>query len=243
MSRWTLLAAAVPVAVCAVLAGVRDWVGPGDAALVVVLVVVGAAALGSLLDGVVAALVGTLAFDVFLTVPYGSVTIASRDDVQTAVLLVTVGLIVSGLAERGRRQAQDAARERGHLEGLLGATAMAAEGTTPADAVVDLVCRQVIEVLGVETCVLRPGSPTGTPRLERDGTLTRDGHRLDVARSGLPVLDVVELAVVHGREQLGCLVLSSPTRVARPTRQQLRVAVALADQAGAVLADQARQRG
>ncbi|GAA4687247.1 hypothetical protein [Nocardioides nanhaiensis] len=60
MSRWTPLAALLPAPVCGALATVRDTVGPGDAALVVVLVVVGAAALGSLLDGVLADLVGAV---------------------------------------------------------------------------------------------------------------------------------------------------------------------------------------
>lgn len=110
MTRRTPLAVGLPVAACAVMTGFRDALGPGDSALVVVLLVVGAAALGSLTDGVLAALAGTLAFDFFLTEPYLSLTIDARSDIQTAVLLVAVGVVVSGLAAQGRRQARDAAR-------------------------------------------------------------------------------------------------------------------------------------
>ena len=71
--------------------------------LVLVLVVVVAAVLGGRVGGAVAALVSMASFDFFFTRPYYSFTINSRDDVETAVLLLVVGLIVGELVVRTRR--------------------------------------------------------------------------------------------------------------------------------------------
>ena len=67
------------------------------------LVVLAAAVLGGRLVGVVAGVVTALAFDFFLTVPYGSFSIDRGDDVLTTALLAAVGLIGGALVERARR--------------------------------------------------------------------------------------------------------------------------------------------
>ncbi len=50
-----------------------------------------------------AALVAALAFDYFLTRPYGSFRITGHADLVTGILLLVVGLAVGELAARGRR--------------------------------------------------------------------------------------------------------------------------------------------
>jgi hypothetical protein len=63
-----------------------------------------------------------------------------------------------------------------------------------------------------------------------------DGHPLDVARSGLPTDTEIALVVQSGGVTRGRFLLVSTSRVVRPTPEQLRVAVALANQVGPALA-------
>jgi hypothetical protein len=233
-----LLVAALtgPLAVCAALAALRDVVDNENAALVLVLVVVAVAAGGHRPSAIVAALSSTAWFDFFLTQPYNSFTINDRDDVETAVLLMLVGLAVTEIALWGRRQQGRASQRHGYLDGVVSAARMAAEGDTPAPAVVTFVSDQIVDVLGVDRCEFKAGTPGQHPRLNRNGSVTRDGNVLDVDRSGLPTHDVTELVVENDGRVLGRFVLTSASRVVWPTLEQRLVAVTLAEQAGVALA-------
>jgi hypothetical protein len=70
--------------------------------------------------------------------------------------------------------------------------------------------------------------------LGRDGSVTRSGLTLDVDRSGLPIDEVILLPVQVGGRQRGYFTLTA-ARVSRPSVQQRRVAVLLADQLSALL--------
>jgi hypothetical protein len=239
-----LLAAALvlPVAVSALLATMRDVVDNQNAALVLVLVVVAVAAGGHRPSAIVAALSSTAWFDFFLTQPYNSFTINDRDDVETAVLLMLVGLAVSEIALWGRRQQARASERHGYLDGVVSAARMAAEGDTPASAVVTFVADQIVDVLGVDRCEFNGGNPGPHPRLNRNGSVTRDGNVIDVDRSGLPTHDVTELVVQNNGRTFGYFALISASRVVWPTREQRLVAVTLAEQAGVALAGSGSSR-
>jgi hypothetical protein len=58
---------------------------------------------------------------------------------------------------------------------------------------------------------------------------------VDVDRNGLPTDDEIALLVRHGDSTLGRFQLNAATRVARPSLQQRRVAVLLADQIAAII--------
>jgi K+-sensing histidine kinase KdpD len=60
-----------------------------------VLVVVALAASGNQAAGIVAAIGAGVWFDVFFTHPYQRLTIAGRSDIETFVLLLTVGVAVT----------------------------------------------------------------------------------------------------------------------------------------------------
>src|SRR5688572_11237269 len=81
------------VGVGALLAVVRDVVNQTNAALVLMVVLVAVAALGGRAAGVVTALGAVVSFDFFMTQPYLSLTIDSRDDVETTVLLLIAGVL------------------------------------------------------------------------------------------------------------------------------------------------------
>src|SRR6478752_1085865 len=72
----------------------RNDIDNANLALLLVLVVVLAAILGGRTAAVVAAITATMAFDFFLTKPHTSMRIESADDIETAVILLAVGLLV-----------------------------------------------------------------------------------------------------------------------------------------------------
>lgn len=229
-------ALAGPLAASALLATVRDTVHSANAVLVLVLIVVAVAAVGHRTAGTLAAISSAVWFDFFLTEPYHRFTITDGNDVETAVMLILVGLAVAELALWGRRQQARSSRREGYLDGVVSAARMAAAGDTPSAAVVTFVADQIMDVLGVGQCDFVPGPPAGAhPQLNPDGRVSRHGREIDVDRSGFPVDDVTELPVTSGGAALGRFVLGCPERVVWPNLEQRRVAVTLADQAAAAL--------
>src|ERR1019366_4258897 len=93
-----------PLVVCLILLPFRDSVPNTSAALLLVLVVVGAAPAATGLAGLAAALSAGLGFDFFRPPPYESLAIFSAADVQTTLLLLGVGVAVTEIAYRGREQ-------------------------------------------------------------------------------------------------------------------------------------------
>jgi K+-sensing histidine kinase KdpD len=229
-------AAVVPLAACGVLALTRDSVANTNAALGLVLLVVAAASTGVRLAGIVAALTSAAGFDYFLTEPYNTFNISDRADIETAVLLLLVGAAVTEVALWGRREQARASREQGYLDGVLGTAAAVAAGGSSTNDVIDLVCRQIVEVLQIDGCRFDAETRSGLPALDPSGTVTRHGHTIDVSRHGLPTDSMIALMVRSGGVTYGQLLLTASTRVVRPSPQQLRVAVTLANQVGAALA-------
>lgn len=227
-----IAALAAPFLVAWALTWDRTLLDHTNAALVLALVVVAVAAAGHRWSGLLAAASSALWFDFFLTRPYHHVTIDDAADVETAVLLVIVGVGVTELALWGRRHQAGASRRKGYLDGVMSA---AREAATEQDrfAVGTFVASQIADVLGVDSCRYAAGAPPHSPhpRIHPDGSVTRDGRPLNVDRSGLPTDDEIEIPVhVDGRE-VGRFVLQSTTHVTWPSEEDRRVAVLLAEQA------------
>ena len=238
-ARTVALTAAVlaPVVVGALLSLVRDLITNNNAALVLVLVVVAVAATGYRVAGLVAAVASAASFDFFLTQPYLQFAIAERDDIEAAVLLALIGLAVTEVALWGRRQQARASTSAGYLEGVVAAARLAASGATSTSDVVELVGRQIGDLLDLDACAFDPGpSDPDRPRLEADGAITWRGSVVDVERGGLPTLDLTELPVTSAGVERGRYLLTSTSAVRRPDRERRRVAVTLAEQAAAALA-------
>jgi K+-sensing histidine kinase KdpD len=230
-------AVVLPLVTCALLAGFRESVTNETAVLLLVLWVVAAAASGDRVAGVLAALSGGLWFDFFLTQPYLRFTIDDPDDVEATALLLLIGLLVTEVALWGHRQHAQASRRSGYLEGVLGTARTVAEGDVPVDALIAVVAREITEVLGAETCRYRAG-PVHDARIavmDHDGVVTRGDHAVDVDRTGLPTNEHVALLVRRGTQVMGHFLVSTPTRVTFPSREQRRVAVLLADQVAAAV--------
>jgi len=236
------VAAVLPLAACAVLVPFRESVANTNAALGLVLLIVAAASTGIRAAGLVAALSSATWFDFFLTEPYHRFLITDRADIETAVLLVVVGVAVSEIALWGRRQQAQASREQGYLDGVLSTGATVAAGRTSAQGLIDHVCRQIVDVLQIDDCRFDPTSGPVLATLNPDATVTYNGQPFNVNRSGLPTDTEIALAVQSGGIVRGRFLLIAATRVVRPTREQLRVAVALANQVGAALASPSLDR-
>jgi K+-sensing histidine kinase KdpD len=231
------VAAVAPLLCCALLASFRESFTAPTGALVLVLLVVGPAATGDRLAGFVAALSSGVWFEFFLTQPYGRFTITDRNDIELTVLLVLVGVAVTEVALWGRRQEARASRRAGYLDGVLGTSKIIAVPEASPDALVDHVAHQIVKILDIDECrfVLGAGPGPEDASLDHDGYVNRRGSRVNVERDGLPTDEEIGLVVRQGGIVHGQFVLTAATRVARPSVEQLRVAVLLADQVGAAL--------
>jgi K+-sensing histidine kinase KdpD len=223
-----------PLALAAVLIPFRTDFPNTDAALVMLLVVVAVAANGNRLAGYLAALSAAVWFDFFLTRPYEQFTINRQIDIETTILLLVIGVAVTELAVWGRREHAAASRRAGYLDGISGTVAAVATGEPSAD-LIDQVTGQLTRVLSLRSCRWQYGvAGLGHPaRLTHNGQVVA-GHRSWDATAGLPPDTETELLVEHGGLLQGRF-LVLPVPGTRPTREQLMVGIALADQVGAAL--------
>ena len=224
-----------PILTAAILSTVRDSVTAATSVLVLVVWVVGAAATGDRLAGILAAVSAGAWFDFFLTEPYLRFTIADADDIEATVLLVVISLALGELALWGYRQQKQSAQRSGYLDGVLAAARAVAEGSLPPATVVDVVARQITDVLAADGCryIEGPVRDSRVAVLDHEGILTRNGHAVDVERSGLPTDEYLAVPVQRGAQTLGHFLITATSHLAYPSREQRRVAVLLADQVAA----------
>lgn len=233
------IAIILPFLVAAILGAFRGNLSTATSVLVLVLVVVGVGATGDRVAGVLGALSCGLWFDFFLTEPTEQFAIKSRADIEVFVLLVVVGVAVTEIALWGLRQQGRAARRAGFLDGVLESADVAAgAGVDPGDAR-RRVADRIRSVLGLDRCrfVAQAAPSSGVAFLLRDGTVERDGAPLSVAREGLPTDVEICLPVPGPRGSAGHFRLTAASRVLRPSIEQCRVAVLLADQCAALPGD------
>lgn len=222
-----------PFLVALVLVPFRTGLSHTNAALVLVVVVVAVAALGSRTAGVLAALSAAAWFDFFLTRPYETFDITATADIETAVLLLAVGVIVSQLAARARHLEVVTVTDAAHLA-RIHRTAELAQTSGSADTVVDHVRRELTDLLGLRTCRFEYGTLIGQPpRLHSDGGVTVGRRPWDVDTAGWPEGEI-ELRAYGNGHYLGRFMLTPGPGPVPPLQARL-VAVTLADQTGSAL--------
>jgi hypothetical protein len=223
-----------PLALAAVLTPFRSSFANTDAALAMIVIVVAVAAAGSRLAGLVAAVSAAAWFDFFLTRPYEQFTINRAADIETTVLLVVIGAAVTEIAVWGRRQHSVASRRAGYLDGINDAARAVASGDSPS-ALVDRISAGLIQLLSLRSCEFQYGiaGVGGPARLEHDGTVNFDGQPYEPLAGEWPPGVALELLVESGGRLRGRFLMRPGQHW--PSREQLLVAVALADQAGAAL--------
>lgn len=229
----TVLGVIAPVFVAGLLVGVRDSVQNANIALVLVVVVVLAAAIGGRRAGICAAVVAALSFDFFHTTPYLRLSIDTADDMETTLLLLAVALPVAHIAAGGRRAQASADASHNDIWRIHRVAERAARSQETSEVILAAE-EELTGLLTLRSCRFEalPFLPA-LPRLERSGyidsrvlQLRDDGFELPAAGVELPV---------YGRGQpLGRFVLE-PTPGAGVSLERRVVAVAIADQVGAVL--------
>jgi K+-sensing histidine kinase KdpD len=231
-----LIALAAPLALAAILVPFRASFPNTDAALAMLLVVVAIAANGDRLAGIVASVSAAAWFDFFLTRPYERFAITRRADIETTVLLLTIGVAVTELAVWGRRQHAVASRRAGYLDGINAAAQAVATGDSPS-VLTEQVTRQLTQLLSLQACRFQYGiAGVGRPaRMQNDGTVVAGQQAWDVDAEGFPRGTDTELLVESGGVFQGRF-LMTPVPGARPSLEQRLLAVAFADQVGAALA-------
>jgi K+-sensing histidine kinase KdpD len=231
-------AVAVPLVAAAALVPLRDQVANANVALMLVVAVVAFASSGRRFAAALSAVAAAAGFNLFHTEPYLSLRISSGDDVETATLLLVVGLVVGELALRGRRARALAVKERRDLDSLKSLGALVADGEDPSYVLL-ATASELTHLLGLVDCRFEadPAPAPILPVVHRDGSVRWGPTPWDTARWGLPTEGAAIPVWSHGRRR-GRFVLVAP--VALPvTADQLARAVALVDQAGASLTGEA----
>lgn len=220
----------------AVLVPLRTSIANTDVALVLVATILAVATTGDRLAGAIASLSAGAWFDFFFTKPYDRFTITRHTDIETTVLLLVIGIAVTELAVRARRQHETATRRAGYLAGIHDAAMAAAIGDSPGH-VVKQVTQELTRVLSLQDCRFQPGrAGVGHPaRLHHDGRITMGQVAWDADVQGLPDHVETELLVETNGILRGRF-LMTPAPDSHPSLERRLVSVALADQVGAALA-------
>ncbi|MFD4738952.1 DUF4118 domain-containing protein [Streptomyces virginiae] len=225
----------VPLLVALALVPFRAHLSPANEALVLVVAVVAIAASGTRTAAALAALSAATWYGLLLlSRPYRRFTLADRDEIQTAVLLLVVGLIVAHLAVRARRLEAVVVTGAAHLSSLQGTARLTERGDSP-DAVVEFVRQELIGLLELRGCRFEYGTLIGhRPRLEHDGGLwLRRGGEV-TGYADWPDGET-ELRVVGGGHYYGRFLLDPVPGHRLPPEDARSVALALAALAGAAL--------
>lgn len=211
--------------VAGALTGVRNSMGATNVALVLVTIVVLAAMTG-LVAGASTAIVAAVSFNFFHTQPYRSLRISDGRDIATVLLLLGIGLLVGGVAEWRRRTSRASVR---HLRGehaLEDVTELLAAGAT-TEAMTAAIGAQLVRDLRLADCRYESRPTIDLPVVGRTGGLPTEHLRLGDGGVQLPpagaAVAVASSGVLHG-----WLVLT-PSAASASTREQRRIAVALAD--------------
>lgn len=227
-----------PLIVAVVLVPFRSDITSANVALIFVLCVLVAAIGRGRTGAIVAALSSALWFDFFFTRPYGSVTINRADDIVTTALLVVAGLIAGELVVRARHSERIATAARRDAAKLRHISELAAGGE-PAGALIQLVGRELVELLGLRGCRWeRPPYTSELPVLRHGRVLVSSGGSQGPERLVQSPGNQIALPVWGEGRELGRFVLVLPfdaTGVAFSPRTR-QDALALADQLGAALA-------
>lgn len=224
----------MPAAVSAAWVPLRDSLPNTDLALGLVLVIGLSGWAGGAGASVLSAAAAAVSFDILDTRPYGTLAMSRGTDVTTALALLLTGLLVGAGAARLARYHRAQDRRSDALAVVMEASGLVATGEED---------RLITAALGAELqrsldlagCEFRTDPPDGRrPSVARNGGLV---GLVGPAPGGTPQIDLPIWCqgdvVGHYRLTLGAKT---------PSADELRVALSLADQAGAALAGGGERR-
>jgi hypothetical protein len=222
-----VLAGSIPIAASAAWVPLRDRLPNTDLALVLVLVIATIGWLAGPRASFVSAISAAGAFDVLDTRPYGALTMSRGIDVTTALILLLTGLLVGVGAARLARYQRSEGHRTDAFNVVMQASGLVATGGEQ-QLITEALSAELLQVLELTDCQLHLTPPSGKrPSVARDGSLVGLLVQGTATEIDLPVWSQGDV-VAHYRLSLGPKKLS---------REELRVALSLADQAGAAMAN------
>ena len=225
-----------PIVVAAALVPLREELVSTNLALILVVVVALSAIAGGRGPGLLAAVIAAMSYDFFLTKPYLHLRIDNADDLETALILLVIGLVVGQIVVVARRRRIAAALGSDEIQRLHRVAEQAAAGA-PIDDIVLAVNAELTGLLHLRDCSYeaQPSPSAELPRIERDGRISGVHFRRFAGEEFALPIDGVELLVLGRGKEFGRFVLlPDPERGA--SLEQRVVAVALSDLLGAALA-------
>jgi hypothetical protein len=230
-SSWIKLvvAGALPLVISAAWIPLRDRLPNTDLALLLVLVIGTVGWLAGPLASLVSAVVAAVAFDVMDTRPYGALTMSRGVDITTALILLATGLLVGAGGARLGRYQKSGDQRTDALAIVMEASSLVATGEEQP-LITEALGAELSRALDLVACEFHARPPNGTrPLVSRDGSLV---GLLSPAGSGTSAQ--IDLPIwCHGQVVAHYRLTLGPRR---PSREELRVALSLADQAGAAMA-------
>jgi hypothetical protein len=201
-----ICAIVLPIVITTILIPFRATLPSAVAVLLLVTVVVAVAANGYRGAGLLAAVSAAVWFDFFLTRPYEQFAITRRADVETTVLMVLVGALVTELAVRGRRHREVAATKAGYLASISTTAGLVVSRASPSE-VIALVNDQLTVLLDLQACRFELGRFGGMPVMDADGQLHSGTTTWDVDHDGMPA-EPIELRAHASSQAVGRFVLT-----------------------------------
>ena len=230
-SSWPklLLVSVLPVAVAAAWIPLRGQQPNTDLALLLVLIIAVVGWWAGPVASLASATTAAVAFDLLDTRPYGALTMSRGVDITTALILLATGLLVGAGAARLARYHKSQDHRSDALAVVMEASGLVATGQEQR-LVTEALRAELLRALELVACDFHPEPPSGTrPSVARDGSLVglliATGND-ESPRIDLPIWCQGEV-VAHYRLALGAN---------RPSTEELRMALSLADQAGAAMA-------
>ena len=223
------------IGLAALLVPFRDHVANTSVALLLVLPVLLGATIGGRRGGAVTAIVATLSFNFFHTKPYLSLKMDSADDVETALLLLVVAIVVGTVAARRSYATQVAVDGIDEVHAVHQIAELTARRAS-ARELIDAARHELSQLLFLSACEFElPNPASKLPRLLPTGVLsTSTFHYVD---GGFELPSGVDLPVRADGQDVGRFVLfGTPGRPVSIDRRM--IAVVLAGQVGATLASQ-----
>jgi two-component system sensor histidine kinase KdpD len=153
--------------------------------LLALILVLGAAALGGVVPGIVGSLAAVVAINYFLVEPIGTFRIAEPGNVVALVVFVTVSSTVAMLMDRVRRRSHEAARATAEANALARAAAVLAAAPDPLPDLLE----QLRRLAGVDSAAVMRRGDDGRWAVEATSgepvpTSPSDGASYDLSTDG-----------------------------------------------------------
>jgi len=223
------------IATAGLLSAVAGGITQVNVALILAILVAAAAAAGGRIAGAATGVAAALAYNFFHTAPRHSLRMDHPRDIVTVALLAVIGLVVGELSRKHHRSRWVATRSDIGLNRVVRVAELARSGAD-AETLIAAVEEEIRRELRLGEVRFELGGAAGETRaiLDQRGTILEPVHLALDDGFAIPAAGV-DLTVTYRGRDFGRLALIPSHTVGLPS-EQVRCAVAIADQLAAALA-------